>query len=122
MEFTMWDEDDIRIFLCTEKTEAVGDLLRLFDFPWRRKWAVPWIDEAAAVQYAHQYVKLSQREEIVAEELAQAKNGGKELAQAGLTPAAKKVKRKNKKISGVPAATSIRQTMELRHEPMGRSC
>ena len=38
MEFTMWDEDDIRIFLCTEKTEAVDDLLRLFDFPWRRKW------------------------------------------------------------------------------------
>lgn len=51
MEFTMWEADDIRIFMLTERPDAADDILRLFDFPWRRKWAVPWIDEAAAVQY-----------------------------------------------------------------------
>ena len=66
LEFTMWEEDDIRVFICTEECMAVDELLRLFESPWRQRWAAPWIDEATAFQYAHQYVQLSRSTESAA--------------------------------------------------------
>ena len=71
LEFTMWEEDDIRVFICTEECMAVDELLRLFESPWRQRWAAPWIDEATAFQYAQQYVQLSRAEK---------KNSGEETA------------------------------------------
>ena len=71
MKFTMWEKDDIRIFICTERCYAVGDIMRLFDSPSRERWAVPWIDEAASFQYVQQYVQLS---------LAEEKTSGEEFA------------------------------------------
>ena len=71
LEFTMWEEDDIRVFICTEDCMAVDELLRLFESPWRQRWAAPWLDEATAFQYAQQYVQLSRAEK---------KNSGEETA------------------------------------------
>ena len=80
LEFTMWEEDDIRVFICTEECMAVDELLRLFESPWRQRWAAPWIDEATAFQYAHQYVQLSRSTESAAKEITEsaAKSAAKE--------------------------------------------